>query len=306
MSVTGRQGSTSPQISGGAEAPVDLSGVGAARSVLRIRPFRRLWGVLSVAAVADWVGILATAVFATTLVEPSWAKGVAFGGVIGIRLLPALVLGTVAGVIADRFDRRYTLLVSDLLRFLLFASIPVAFLGGLPQLIVLGWMAIAIFLIEAITLVWNPAKDAAVPNLVPRARLEAANQLSLIATYGVAPVLAALLLAGMEPLASPIDARMEWEAGTLATLVALSLNALSRLATALVVFFGIREISGRAGTAAAVTEQPTLLRQFYEGWKYIGQTRAGARAGPGHPGSVRRRRDRGRHRPVLRRLAGRR
>src|SRR5690606_29884274 len=90
---------------------------------------------------------------------------------------------------------------------------------------------------------------------------------------GVAPVLAALLLAGMEPLASPIDARMEWEAGTLATLVALSLNALSRLATALVVFFGIREISGRAGTAAAVTEQPTLLRQFYEGWKYIGQTR---------------------------------
>ncbi len=273
MSVTGRQGSTSPQISGGAEAPVDLSGVGAARSVLRIRPFRRLWGVLSVAAVADWVGILATAVFATTLVEPSWAKGVAFGGVIGIRLLPALVLGTVAGVIADRFDRRYTLLVSDLLRFLLFASIPVAFLGGLPQLIVLGWMAIAIFLIEAITLVWNPAKDAAVPNLVPRARLEAANQLSLIATYGVAPVLAALLLAGMEPLASPIDARMEWEAGTLATLVALSLNALSRLATALVVFFGIREISGRAGTAAAVTEQPTLLRQFYEGWKYIGQTR---------------------------------
>ena len=273
MSVTGRQGSTSPQISGGAEAPVDLSGVGAARSVLRIRPFRRLWGVLSVAAVADWVGILATAVFATTLVEPSWAKGVAFGGVIGIRLLPALVLGTVAGVIADRFDRRYTLLVSDLLRFLLFASIPVAFLGGLPQLIVLGWMAIAIFLIEAITLVWNPAKDAAVPNLVPRARLETANQLSLIATYGVAPVLAALLLAGMEPLASPIDARMEWEAGTLATLVALSLNALSRLATALVVFFGIREISGRAGTAAAVTEQPTLLRQFYEGWKYIGQTR---------------------------------
>jgi dTMP kinase len=271
MSVTGTGSDTPSPNTGGAEAPVDLSGVSAARSVLRIRPFRRLWGVLSVAAVADWVGILATAVFATTLVEPAWAKGVAFGGAVGIRLLPALVLGTVAGVIADRFDRRYTLLVADLLRFLLFASIPVAFLGGLSELWVLGWMAIAIFIIEAITLVWNPAKDAAVPNLVPRAKLEAANQLSLIATYGVAPVAAALLLAGLEPLLASVDAEAGLTAGVTATLVALSLNALSRLATALVVFFGIKEISGRANTAK--TDQPTLLRQFFEGWQYIGQTR---------------------------------
>ncbi|WP_239679542.1 dTMP kinase [Natronosporangium hydrolyticum] len=228
--------------------------------------------MLSVAALADWVGILATAILATTLVEPAWAKGVAFGGAIGIRLLPALVLGTVAGVIADRFDRRYTLFVCDLLRFLLFASIPLAFLvGDLPQWMVLGWMAIAIFIIEAITLVWNPAKDAALPNLVPRAKLEAANQLSLIVTYGLAPVAAALMLAGMEPLLESVDADRAWQAGAAATIVALFLNAASRLATGLVVFFGIKEISGRDGVAHV--EQPALLRQFVEGWKYIGQTR---------------------------------
>jgi dTMP kinase len=253
------------------EPAVDLSSFGAAVSVLRIRPFRRLWGVLSVAAIADWVGLLATAIFATTLVESAWAKGAAFGGAVGIRLLPALVLGTIAGVIADRFDRRYTLLVADLLRFLLFASIPLAFIAGLPGLIVLGWMAVAIFVIEAITLVWNPAKDAAVPNLVPRARLEAANQLSLISTYGVAPVVAALTLAGLEPLLESVDRDAALEAGTTATLVALMLNATSRLATALVVFYGIREISGRDGSVRR--EQPTLLRQFVDGWKYIGRTR---------------------------------
>jgi dTMP kinase len=250
---------------------VDLSGYQAVKSVLRIRPFRRLWGVLSVAALADWMGLLATAVFATTLVQSPAAKGAAFGGVVGIRLLPALVLGTIAGVIADRFDRRYTLFVADLLRFVLFASIPIAFLIDVfPPLAVLGWMAIAIFIIEAITLVWNPAKDAAVPNLVPRAKLEVANQLSLIMTYGATPVAAALLLALLAPALESADVSAGWDAGTVSTLTALFLNAASRLATALVVFFGIKEISGRDGVAPA--GHPSLLRQFSEGWKYIGKT----------------------------------
>jgi dTMP kinase len=257
---------------------VDLSGFSAARSVLRIRPFRRLWGVLSVAALADWVGVLATAIFATTLVEGPLAKGAAFGGAIGIRLLPAMILGTVAGVIADRFDRRYTLLVCDLLRFALFASIPLAFVAGAPQLAVLAWMGIAIFIIEAITLVWNPVKDAALPNLVPRAKLEVANQLGLIITYGVAPVLAALMLAGLDAAIESVAVLPGWlrvlsgngTGGQLAVVLALLLNAAARLATGLVVFFGIREISGRDGPSHVV--QATLLRQFFDGWKYIGRT----------------------------------
>ena len=46
-------------------------------------------------------------------------------------------------------------------------------------------------------MLWRPAKDASVPNLLPRARLETANQLTLATTYGVTPVVAALLLAGL-------------------------------------------------------------------------------------------------------------
>jgi dTMP kinase len=263
--------------------PVDLSGFSAGRSVLRIRPFRRLWGVLSVAALADWVGVLATAIFATFLVEGPLAKGAAFGGAIGIRLLPALLLGTVAGVIADRFDRRWTLLVCDLLRFALFASIPLAFLANVPQLAVLAWMGIAIFIIEAITLVWNPVKDAAMPNLVPRAKLEAANQLALVMTYGVAPVLAALSLAGLDVGLRLLGELPGWAqplagggtedqlAAQLTVVLALLLNAAARLATAMVVFFGIREISGRDGVAHPA--QASLLRQFIDGWTYIGKTR---------------------------------
>ncbi len=45
----------------------------------------------------------------------------------------------------------------------------------------------ATLLIELVTLFWGPAKDATVPNLVPARKLEVANQISLVATYGSAP-----------------------------------------------------------------------------------------------------------------------
>jgi len=239
------------------------------RSVLRIRPFRRLWIVLGVASFGDWLGLLATSIFAAAQVQGSAAQGAAFGGVIAVRLLPALVLGPLAGVLADRFDRRYTMVICDLLRFVLFASIPLVPMFGASGGVAVVWAATAIFLIETITLIWIPAKEAAVPNLIPRARLEIANQLTLIATYGLTPVLAAVSLAALDGLVRTI-AGAEAPAWTEPAQLALFFNALSRLATALVVFYGIREISGR-DAAAGRTEQ-SLLRQFIDGWKFIGQT----------------------------------
>jgi dTMP kinase len=237
--------------------------------VLRIRPFRRLWLVLGAASFGDWLGLLATSIFAATQVTGNTAKGLAFGGVIAVRLLPALVLGPVAGVLADRFDRRLTMVVCDLLRFVLFASIPLAALLQVGGGVVVAWAAVATFLIEAITLIWIPAKEASVPNLIPRTRLEVANQLTLITTYGVTPVLAAIVLAGLDRSvrAASGGPPQGWNDPTQ---LALYFNSLTRLATALVVFFGIKEISGRS-RARGGTEQ-TVLRQFVEGWKFIGQT----------------------------------
>jgi len=80
--------------------------------------------VLGLSSLGDWLGLLATSTFAADQVSGSAAKGAAFGGVIAVRMLPALVLGPVSGVIADRWDRRYTMVVCDLVRFVLFASIP--------------------------------------------------------------------------------------------------------------------------------------------------------------------------------------
>jgi dTMP kinase len=250
------------------DSQADPSGAVAQRALLRIRPFRRLWIVLGVASLGDWLGLLATSIFAAQQVSNPTAKGVAFGGVIAVRLLPALVLGPIAGVLADRFDRRLTMVVCDLLRFVLFASIPVGALMTDSSAAVIGWTAIATFLIEAITMVWLPAKDAAVPNLLPRGRLEAANQLTLATTYGITPVAAALLLAALTKGLSGVYGATE-QIFLEPITFSLYFLAFTRLATAFVVFFGIKEISGRD-----VPQGPTpgMLREFVRGWSYVGRT----------------------------------
>lgn len=268
MSRSGDQSGNAANQSGGSQ--VDPSGYAAIRSVLRIRPFRRLWIVLGAASFGDWFGLLATSVFAASQVQGSTAKGAAFGGVIAIRLLPALVLGPVAGVLADRFDRRWTMVICDLLRFVLFASIPMVALAGASGAMVVLWATVATFLIESITLIWIPAKEAAVPNLIPRARLEAANQLTLITTYGLTPILAALVAAALDRSVRAVaGGDLGWAEPAQ---LALWVNSFSRLATALVVAFGIKEIS-QAQTGERQRTEQSMGRQFAEGWKYIGQTR---------------------------------
>jgi len=250
---------------------VDLSGFAELRAILRIRPFRRLWLVLGLTSLGDWLGLLATSIFAAEQVTGAALKGLAFGSVIAVRLLPALILGPIAGVIADRFDRRFTMVACDIARFLLFASIPTVGLLISDPKIVIGWAAVATFFIEAVSMVWGPAKEAAVPNLLPRPRLEKANQVSLATTYGITPVLAALALAGATTALTSVfhPAPGSWATPTT---IALYFNALTRLVCALVVLFGIREISGRDTNPDDDEDRRSLLREFIHGWAFVGRT----------------------------------
>jgi dTMP kinase len=241
----------------------------ALRYVLRVRGFRRLWLVLGVASLGDWIGLLATALFASSQVSSSAAKGAAFGGTIAVRLLPALVLGPVAGVFADRFDRRYTMVVTDLIRFVFYSSIPLVPLLGFSGTTSVAWAAVATFVGESVTLIWVPAKEAAVPNLIPKSLIEISNQLTLITTYGLTPIIAALSLSALTSISQHSGVVLpSWAEPTQ---LALWFNGFSRLATAMVVFFGIKEIGGKTAERARQA-QLSMTRQFLDGWKYIGGT----------------------------------
>ena len=159
------------------------------RAVLRLPAFRKLYTALVLSSFGDWLGFLATTALAAQLVDSFEGKAFATGGVLVFRLLPAVLFGPLAGAFADRWDRRTTMVVADLLRFLLFLSIPIVGSVADRSTALLHLLA-ASFLIETVSLFWIPAKEASVPNLVGPQRLEGANQLTLIATYGSAPVAA--------------------------------------------------------------------------------------------------------------------
>jgi dTMP kinase len=231
------------------------------RGVLSIQSFRRLWIALSFSSLGDWLGLLATTALAVHLSGSFAKQNYAIGGVFFFRLLPAVIFGPFAGAFADRFDRRKTMVICDLLRCSLVVSIAV--FHSLP------WLFGASFLIESVSLFWIPAKEASVPNLVPRQRLEAANQLSLITTYGTAPVasvLFALLAKFNDALAHGIHFFT-----TNPTDLALYLDAATFLVSAATVST-LKEISGhraRAGVDGEAVVPEKFLRSITEGWRFV-------------------------------------
>ncbi len=227
--------------------------------------------MLGLSSMGDWLGLLAAAIFASGQVTGSAAKGAAFGSVVAVRMLPALVLGPLAGVVADRWDRRYTMVVCDLTRFVMFASIPASTLVTHDSKVIVAWAAIATFVIEAMQMAWGPAKDASVPNLLPRARLENANQLTLATTYGITPVLAGSFLAALTTIVNELH-RSTGRSPFEPSHVALYFNALTFLATALTVLFGIPEISKARRTGERPAKRPAVWREFLAGWAYVGKT----------------------------------
>jgi dTMP kinase len=238
--------------------PGAVSTVAAIRGVLRVTPFRRLWYSTALSSLGDWLGLLATTALATSLAHGYQAQNYALGGVLVVKLLPAIVLGPLAGAFADRFDRRRTMVISDFIRFGLFLTIPLV--HSIP------WLLIASFLIECVSLFWMPAKDASVPNLVRRDQIEPANQLSLVTTYGLTPVLGAALFSVLSLITNVLARHVHFFRAQPVNL-ALYFNAATFLFGALVVLF-IREISGNRGDTRP-EEQPSLLALLREGLSFV-------------------------------------
>jgi dTMP kinase len=216
---------------------------------LAYRGFRRLALALVLSSFGDWLAFLATTALASQLVDSFGAKSFAVGGVLAFRLLPSVLLAPFVGVVADRLDRRGTMVVSDLLRFALFLSIPLV-----DSLV---WLLVATALVEVLSLVWIPAKEASVPHLA-KDRLESANQISLFATYGTAPV-AALLFGVLGVLSI--------KTGQSAAHLALYVNA-ATFAFAAVQVFRIREIPSRAQSRVAGEAPPTVVTSIREGLRF--------------------------------------
>ena len=227
------------------------------RGVLAIRPFRKLWNSMVFSSLGDWLGLLATTALAQQLSGGNYSTAnFAIAGVFIARLLPAVFLGPIAGVIADRFDRRKLMVTCDILRTALYISIPLAYNYF--------WLYTATILVECVTLFWSPAKEASVPNLVPREKLESANQVSLLAAYGTAPI-AAVLFTLLSLFTSVFVTIIPGFSGSAVDL-ALYVNAAS-FAFAAFTIFNLHEIP--KGAASKRTAEIGILKSLLEGWKSV-------------------------------------
>ena len=233
----------------------------ARRGVLAIPAFRKLWNSMLFSSLGDWLGLLATTAMAQQLSGGSYATAnFAIAGVFIARLLPAVFLGPIAGVIADRFDRRRLMFNVDIMRAALYVSIPIVN--------TYFWLYTAMILVECLTLFWSPAKEASVPNLVPRDKLESANQVSLLAAYGTAPI-AAILFSILTLLSSAIAAISPLIPSNSID-IALYINAISFLFAAWTVF-GIKEIP--KGSAAKSVNSSNVGQSLIQGWKAVSESK---------------------------------
>jgi len=231
------------------------------RSVLAIPAFRRLWQAMAFGSLGDWLGLLATTALAQQLSGGDYATAnFAIAGVFIARLLPAVFLGPLAGVIADRLDRRMLMVVADVIRFALYISIPIVNNYF--------WLYTATILVECVSLFWSPAKDASVPNLVPKEKLESANQVSLFAAYGTAPI-AAGLFAILALLSSAIASAFPSFKGTSID-IALYINALSFAFSAWTIFH-LREIPKR--NQSGKQADSSVGKSLIEGYKAVSSSK---------------------------------
>jgi dTMP kinase len=232
--------------------------------VLSIRPFRRLWIALTLASLGDWLSLLALSALAAKL-GGNAGGAYAVSGVWLTSLLPWIVLGPLAGAVADKFDRRLNMIIGDVVRAVLYITIPINMAVGFANQLV--WIYAVQFVASCASLFWLPAKDASVPNLVPPDKLEQANQISLFSTYGTAPI-AGLLFSALAILSTALG-HISHYFSTNQVNLSLYFRTAMYLVSALTIYL-LTELRGRPTDKLS---SPSVLKSIWDGWRFLGQSR---------------------------------
>jgi dTMP kinase len=248
----------------GASTPDERAPAGASSprvylDLFRNRDFRNL-GLSSLAStLGDWVGFLAILVLTEEILGQTRAAAFAVSAVMAARVLPSMLLGPVAGVFVDRWDRKRLMIACDVGRGIVMALIPFS-----DEILAL---LLATLVIEVMSSLFGPAKDAVFPTLVRRDQLVVANQLNLMVTYGTLP-LAGVVFAASVGLAGPL-------AGTIPFLaerpVALPiwLNAASFILSAPLIA-RIRTGDTARRRRPEAPGAPSAWEELREGFRFIG------------------------------------
>jgi dTMP kinase len=239
--------------------PAGASSLRVYLDLFKNRDFRNLGLSTFFSALGDWIGFLAILVLTENILGATRAAAFAVSAVMAARVLPSMLLGPVAGVFVDRWNRKRLMIACDVGRGLVMAMIP--FSNDILALL------LATLVIEVMSSLFGPAKDAVLPTLVRRDQLVVANQLNLMVTYGTLP-LAGVLFAATIGLAGPLTGVIPFLAERPVALP-IWLNAASFILSAPLIA-GIRTDDVARRRAAQAAEAPSAWEELREGLHFIG------------------------------------
>ena len=131
--------------------------------------FRNLWFGQVVSELGDWLNSIA--IYALILKLSN--SGMAMAGAMMAKLLPIVLISPIAGIVADRIDRKVVMISSDLLR----CVVVLGFLFVEDQSTL--WFIYTLVIIEiSLSGFFEPARSAIIPSLVSKEHLVTANALS--------------------------------------------------------------------------------------------------------------------------------
>jgi len=135
-----------------------VSVLAAYRGLLRNGPLVRLLGGEFVSSIGDWLYLVALLV----LVYQASSDPVLLGIVGAARVLPYVLLSIPAGIVADRFDRRLVLLVTDVARGLIMLVLAVLQASHGPLVAIVGLAILA----TCFSTFFGPTIGSYLPSLV--------------------------------------------------------------------------------------------------------------------------------------------
>ncbi|WP_445172842.1 MFS transporter [Microcoleus sp.] len=159
-----------------ASPPPDRSGLDA---LLRNRPFLALWTGQLLAQVADKIFYVLLIILVKTggYTPGQNPDNSMLSAVMIAYTVPAIVFGSAAGIVVDRFSKKQMLIACNVIRAVLIVALPF-----LPKAFVV--LLTMTFLVSTVTQFFAPAEAAAIPLAVGREGLMSANALFASSTMG--------------------------------------------------------------------------------------------------------------------------
>ena len=146
----------------------------SAFAIFRNRNFTLLW----VGQLVTEMGTSLTLLAASIYVYKVTGSALNVGLMMMASAAPSLLVGLIAGVFVDRYDRKKIMIIADLIRAVLILSIPLLLPSGI------GWMYILIMLSSTVGQFFNPAHASVLPEIASEEELNAANSLMAISSFG--------------------------------------------------------------------------------------------------------------------------